>query len=59
MRVALIVVATFMNLPEAQVAASALESGGLHPLVMDQGWGSVLGLEQFDIQGFRLERLRF
>jgi hypothetical protein len=48
------VVATFMNLPEAQVAASALESGGLHPLVMDQGWGSVVWIEQAALQGFRL-----
>lgn len=48
------VVATFMNLPEAQVAASALEFGGLHPLVMDQGWGSVLWIEQAALQGFRL-----
>jgi hypothetical protein len=54
MQVALTVVATFMNLPEAQIAASALESGGLHPLVMDQGWGSVVWVEQFALQGFRL-----
>jgi len=54
MQVALAVVATFMNLTEAQVAASALESGALHPVVMDQGWGSVLGTEQFALQGFRL-----
>ena len=48
------VVATFMKLTEAQVAASALESGGLHPLVMDQGWGSVVWTEQAALQGFRL-----
>jgi hypothetical protein len=48
------VVATFMNLTEAQVAAGALESGGLHPLVMDQGWGSVVWIEQAALQGFRL-----
>jgi len=48
------VVATFMNLPEAQVAASALESGGLHPLVMDQAFGFGLWAEQAALQGFRL-----
>jgi hypothetical protein len=48
------VVATFMNLPEAQIAAGALASGGLHPLVMDQGWGSVVWIEQAALQGFRL-----
>jgi len=48
------VVATFMNLPEAQIAAGALASGGLHPLVMDQGWGSVVWTEQAALQGFRL-----
>jgi hypothetical protein len=48
------VVATFINLPEARVAASALESGGLHPLVMDQGRGSVVWTEQAALQGFRL-----
>ena len=50
----LIVVATFMSLPEALVAASALESGDLHPFVMDQGWGAMIWTQQFALQGFRL-----
>ena len=55
-----VVVATFMNLTEAQIAASALESGGLHPLVMDQGWGTVLWIEQIrSPQGFGSPFLRW
>jgi hypothetical protein len=49
-----VVVSTFMNLGEAQIAAGALASGGLHPLVMDQGYGSVNWIAQFGLQGFRL-----
>jgi hypothetical protein len=50
----LIVISTFMNLAEAQIVAGALESGGLHPLVMDQVYGSVNWTGQFGLQGFRL-----
>jgi hypothetical protein len=51
---ALVVVATFLSLTEAQIAAGALESGGIHPVVMDQGFGSVVWTEQFVLQGFRV-----
>ena len=37
----LVVVATFLNLTEAHIAAGALESSGMHPVVMDQGFGTV------------------
>lgn len=51
---ALAVVATFTNLPEAQVAASALRSGGIDAIVMDEHFGVAMWVEQFALQGFRV-----
>jgi hypothetical protein len=49
-----VVVATFASLTEAQIAAGALESGGLHPEIADQYFGAALWTDQFALQGFRL-----
>ncbi len=50
----LTVVATYPNLQEAQIAAGALQSGGLHAQVMDLHFGSVMWTDQFALQGFRV-----
>ena len=51
---ALVVAATFLSLTEAQIAAGALAASGLHPVVADETFGSMLWTHQFAIQGFRL-----
>ena len=49
-----VVVATFATLTEAQIVAGALGSGGLHAVVADQHYGSVVCFEQRALQGFRV-----
>ena len=51
---ALVVVAKFCSLQEAEVAASALRSGGLYAVVFDAFFGGVVWNEQVALQGFRL-----
>jgi hypothetical protein len=51
---ALVVVAKFCSLQEAQVAASALRAGGLHAVVCEEFFGGMVWTEQVALQGFRL-----
>jgi hypothetical protein len=51
---ALVVVATFLTVTEAQIAAGALKASGLHPILADETFGSALWTHQFALQGFRL-----
>ena len=39
---------------EARIAAGALRSGGLHPQLADEHFGSAVWTDQFALQGFRL-----
>lgn len=50
----LVVAAKFYSLQEAQVAASALRSGGLHAVVFDAFYGGTLWDQQIALMGFRL-----
>lgn len=51
---ALTVLARYVSLTEAHAAAGALRAAGLHPTVMDEGYGSVEPFQQVMLQGFRL-----
>jgi hypothetical protein len=49
-----VIVGRFATVIEAQIAASALRSGGLHPEVLDSGYGSMLWTQQLTVPGFRV-----
>ena len=51
---ALVVLRRFLTLSEAYAAAGALRSAGPHPAVFDEGYGTVVWIEQYYLGGFRL-----
>ncbi len=50
----LVVVARYLSLPEAHIAAGALRSAGLNPTVFDDASGSVMAYQQMYLGGYRL-----